>query len=93
MYTSRREGFVSADHGTITQKLEDPFRHTNPGHFVIGGGDHVEQGDWWMGQATFCEGSVGHPKLPFKFQGADVDTGIIKWNIADEVIDVIWSMD
>ena len=39
---------LSADHGTITPKLEAPFLHMNPGHFVIGGGDHVEQGDWWM---------------------------------------------
>ncbi len=46
-----------------------------------------------MGQVIFCEGSARHPKLPSLFQVADVDTGVIKWINADEVTDVIWSMD
>ena len=50
-------------------------------HFVIVGGDHVEQGDWWMG------------RLISLFQEADVDTSVITWINADQVTDVIWSMD
>ena len=69
------------------------FLHVQPGHFVIVGGNNVEQGDWWMGQIIFCEGSPRQPKLPSLFQVADVDTGVIKWINADEVSDVIWSMD
>ena len=77
----------------ITVKLEAPFLHVRPGHFVIVGGEHVDQGDWWMGQVLFCEGSARHPKMPSLFQVADVDSGAIKWINADEVTDVIWSMD
>ena len=47
-------------------------------HFVIVGGDHVEQGDWWMG------------RLISLFQEADVDTSVITWINADQVTDVIW---
>ena len=84
---------MSVDHSNLAVKLEAPFLHVRPGHFVIVGGDHVDQGDWWMGQVIFCEGSARQPKLPSLFQVADVDTGVIKWINADEVSDVIWSMD
>ena len=84
---------MSVDHSNLTVKLEAPFLHVRPGHFVIVGGDHVDQGDWWMGQVIFCEGSARQPKLPSLFQVADVDTGVVKWINADEVSDVIWSMD
>ena len=77
----------------LTVKAEAPFLHVRPGHFVIVGGDQIEQGNWWMGQVIFCEGSARHPKLPSLFQVADVDTGLIKWIDADEVSNVIWSMD
>ena len=91
-YTSTKTS-MSLDGGSITVKLEAPFLHVRPGHFVIVGGDHVDQGEWWMGQVLFCEGSARHPKMPSLFQVADVDSGIIKWINADEVTDVIWSMD
>ena len=84
---------VSVNGSNITVKLEAPFLHVRPGHFVIVGGDHVDQGEWWMGQVLFCEGSARHPKMPSLFQVADVDSGIIKWINADEITDVIWSMD
>ena len=84
---------MSVDHGSLAVKGEAPFLHVRPGHFVIVGGDHLDQGDWWMGQVIFCEGSARHPRLPSLFQVADVDTGAIKWINADEVSDVIWSMD
>jgi hypothetical protein len=60
---------------------------------VIVGGDQLDQGDWWMGQVIFCEGSARHPRLPSLFQVADVDTGVITWINADSISDVIWSMD
>ena len=84
---------MSVDHGSLAVKGEAPFLHVRPGHFVIVGGDHLDQGDWWMGQVIFCEGSARHPRLPSLFQVADVDTGVIQWINADEVSDVIWSMD
>ena len=84
---------MSVDHSVLTVKADAPFLYVRPGHFVIVGGDHIEQGDWWMGQVIFCEGSARHPKIPSLFQVADVDTGAIKWINADEVTDVIWSMD
>ena len=84
---------MSVDHSVLTFKADAPFLYVRPGHFVIVGGDHIEQGDWWMGQVIFCEGSARHPKIPSLFQVADVDTGSIKWINADEVTDVIWSMD
>ena len=84
---------MSVDHGSLAVKGEAPFLHVRPGHFVIVGGDHLDQGDWWMGQVIFCEGSARHPRLPSLFQVADVDTGVIKWINADAVSDVIWSMD
>ena len=84
---------MSVDHGSLSVKGEAPFLHVRPGHFVIVGGDHLDQGGWWMGQVIFCEGSARHPRLPSLFQVADVDTGVIKWINADEVSDVIWSMD
>ena len=59
---------------------------------MIVGGDDVAQGDWWMGQVIFCRGVLVNPS-PSLFQVADVDTGVIKWINADEVSDVIWSMD
>ena len=87
------ERFVSADHGDLAVKAEAPFLNVRPGHFVIVAGGQIDQGDWWMGQVLFCEGSARHPRLPSLFQVADVDTGVIKWINADAVSDVIWSMD
>ena len=84
---------MSVDHGDLAVKAEAPFLHVRPGHFVIVAGDQLDQGDWWMGQVIFCEGSARHPRLPSLFQVADVDTGVIKWINADAVSDVIWSMD
>ena len=51
------------------------------------------KGDWWMGQVIFCEGGARDPKVNSLFQVADVDTGVIRWINADEVSNVIWSMD
>ena len=84
---------MSVDHGDLAVKAEAPFLHVRPGHFVIVGGDQLDQGDWWMGQVIFCEGSARHPRLPSLFQVADVDTGVITWIHADAISDVIWSMD
>ena len=84
---------MSVDHGDLAVKAEAPFLHVRPGHFVIVAGDQPDQGDWWMGQVLFCEGSARHSRLPSLFQVADVDTGVIKWINADAVSDVIWSMD
>ena len=84
---------VSVDHGYLAVRAEAPFLHVRQGHFVIVAGDQRDQEDWWMGQVLFCEGSARHPRLPYLFQVADVDTGVIKWINADAVSDVIWSMD
>ena len=84
---------VSVHQGDLAVNAEAPFRHVRSGHFVIVAGDQLDQGDWWMGQVLFCEGSARHPRLPSLFQVADVDTGVIKWINADAVSDVIWSMD
>ena len=84
---------MSVDHGDLAVKVEAPFLHVRPGHFVIVGGDRLDQGDWWMGQVIVCEGSARHPRLPSLFQVADVDSGVITWINADAVSDVIWSMD
>ena len=46
-----------------------------------------------MGQVIFCEGGARDPKVNSLFQVADVDTGVIRWINADEVSNVIWSMD
>jgi len=81
------------NHANLAVKLEAPFLHVRPGHFIIVSDDHVDQGDWWMGQVIFCEGSARHPKLPFLFQVADVETGVIKWVKANQVSNVIWSTD
>ena len=84
---------MSVDHSDLAVKAEAPFLHVRPGRFVIVGGDQLDQGDWWMGQVIFCEGSARHPRLPSLFQVADVDTGVITWINADAISDVIWSMD
>ena len=84
---------MSVESGDLAVKLEAPCLHVRPGHFVIVGGDHIDQGDWWMGQVIFCEGSARHPKCPFLFQVVDVDTGVAKWINAADVSEVIWSMD
>ena len=84
---------MSVDHGDLAVKAEAPFLRVRPGHFVIVAGDQLDQGDWWMGQVLFSEGSARHPRLPSLFQVADVDAGVIKWINADAVSDVIWSMD
>ena len=41
----------------------------------------------------FCEGGARDPKVNSLFQVADVDTGVIRWINADEVNEVLWSMD
>ena len=46
-----------------------------------------------MGQVIFCEGGARDPKVNSLFQVADVDTGVIRWINAEEVSNVIWSMD
>ena len=63
------------------------------GCFVIVAGDQLDQGDCWMGQVLFCEGSARRPRLPSLFRVADVDAGVIKWINADAVSYVVWSMD
>ena len=83
---------MSVDHSSPV-KADAPFLHVRPGHFVIVGGDEVSKGDWWMGQVIFCEGGARDPKVNSLFQVADVDTGIIRWIYADEVTEVMWSMD
>ncbi len=76
---------MSVDHSVITPKLEAPFLHVRPGHFVIVGGDDKSKDDWWMGQVLFCEGGARAPKVNSLFQMADVDIGVIRWINADEV--------
>ena len=49
---------MSVDRSDLAVKAEAPFLHVRPGHFVIVGGDRLDQGDWWMGQVIFCEGSA-----------------------------------
>ena len=88
-----RERRMLIDRSDLAVKAESPFLHVRPGHFVIVGGDQLDQGDWWMGQVIFCEGSVRRPRLPSLVQVADVDTGAITWINADAISDVIWSMD
>ena len=46
-----------------------------------------------MGQVIFCEGGARDPKVNSLFQVADVDSGVIRWINADEVSQVLWSMD
>ena len=46
-----------------------------------------------MADVIWVDGGARNPKVPTLFQVADVDTGVIKWINADEVSDVIWSMD
>ncbi len=60
---------------------------------MIVGGDHVDQGDWWMGQVLDQEASALTHKAFVHLQVVDVDTGVIRWINAEEVADVIWSMD
>ena len=62
-------------------------------HFVIVGKEGKQKDDWWMGQVIFCEGGARDPKVNSLFQVADVDTGVIRWINADEVNEVLWSMD
>ena len=88
-----RGWLVSVGHGDLAVKAEAPFLRVRPGHFVIVGGDQLDQGDWWMGQVIFCEGSARYPRLPSLFQVADGDASVIKWINADAVTDLIWSMD
>ena len=80
---------MSVDHSSPV-KADAPFLYVRPGHFVIVRG---ESSDWYMGQVIFCEGGARDPKVNSLFQVADVDTGIIRWINADEVTDVMWSMD
>ena len=82
---------MSVDHSAAV-KGTAKFLNVRPGHFVIVGGDSAK-GDWWMGQVIFCEGGARDPKVNSLFQVADVDTGVIRWINADEVSEVIWSMD
>ena len=84
---------MSVDRSDLAVKAEPPSLHVRPGHFVIVGGGQFDQGDWWMGQVIFCEGSARNPRLPSLFQVADVDTGVVRWINADAISDVIWSMD
>ena len=84
---------MSDDRSDLAVKAEAPFLHVRPGHFVIVGGDQLDQGVWWMGQVILCEGSARHPRLPSLFQVADVDTGVITWINADAISDVIWSTE
>ena len=83
---------MSVDHSSPV-KADAPFLHVRPGHFVIVGGEDKSKSDWWMGQVIFCEGGARDPKVNSLFQVADVDTGVIRWINADEVTEVMWSMD
>ena len=51
------------------------------------------EGTWRMADVIWVDGGARNPKVPTLFQVADVDTGVIQWINADEVSDVIWSMD
>ena len=44
---------MSVDHSDLAVKVEAPFLHVRPGHFVIVAVDQLDQGDWWMGQVIF----------------------------------------
>ncbi|WP_226423641.1 MULTISPECIES: DUF3104 domain-containing protein [unclassified Synechococcus] len=76
-----QRGSVFVDPSNLVVKLAALFLRVRRRHFLIVGGDHVEQGDWWMG------------RLISLFQEDDVDTSVITWINADQVTDVIWSMD
>ncbi|AII49521.1 hypothetical protein KR52_10255 [Synechococcus sp. KORDI-52] len=84
---------MSVDHSAAVKGGDAKFLHVRPGHFVIVGSGDKAKGDWWMGQVVFCEGGARDPKVNSLFQIADVDTGVIRWINADEVSDVLWSMD
>ena len=84
---------MSADRGITRANTASRPAHVRPGHFVIVGGDHVDQGDWWMGQVLDQEASALNHKAFVLLQVVDVDTGVIRWINAEEVADVIWSMD
>ena len=91
-------GVLDRGHGYVLYhsspvKADAPFLQVRPGHFVIVGRQGKSKGDWWMGQVLFCEGGARDPKVKSLLQVADVDTGIIRWINADEVTDVMWSMD
>ena len=86
-------GFTeSVDCGAIQVKAEAPFLQGQPGHFVI-----VEAQKpvrvIVSGAVIVCDGSVHHSQLPSLFQVSDVNTGEIRWNNADEVSNVIWSVN
>ena len=84
---------MPVDHGSAVKGGDTVFLYVRPGHFVIVGGDDTEMHHWWMGQVIFCEGGARGPKMNSLIQVADVDTGVIRWINADEVSNVIWSMD
>ena len=84
---------ASVDHSAAVKGGDAKFLHVRPGHFVIVGGEETAKGNWWMGQVVFCEGGARDPKVNSLFQVADVDSGVIRWINADEVSEVIWSMD
>ena len=84
---------MSVDHSSPTKGGDDKFLYVRPGRFVIVGGEEKQKNQWWMGQVIFCEGGARDPKVNSLFQVADVDTGVIRWINADEVNEVLWSMD
>ena len=69
------------DPSNLVVKLVALFLPVRRRHFLIVGGEHVELWDWWMG------------RLISLFQKADLHTSVITWLNADQVTDVIWSMD
>ena len=80
---------MSVDHSDLAVKAEAPFLHVRPGHFVIVGGDQLDQGDWWMGQVIHCGGFARDPSIHNLFQIADVDSGVIRWINADLVTHIL----
>ena len=84
---------MSVDHSAVVCSGDAKFLQVRPGHFFIVGSEEKKKGDWWMGQVIFCEGGARDPKVNSLFQVADVDTGVIRWINADEVSEVLWSID
>ena len=61
------------------------FLSVKPGMTVV----VTEEDSWWMGDVLFKERGERNPKVPTLFQIAYVDTGTIRWGIADLVTHIV----
>ena len=72
-------------------KLAHVFLSVKAGMTVICGS--TDFNDWWMADVIYVDGGARDPKVNSLFQVPDVDTGVVRWINADEVNEVLWSMD